>query len=82
MLVAREQVEETLALRELAQPRARRAVIEEQTRVEVIVEVHPQLQAVLFDDVEAELLGDLLIPIAARSAFVSCARGCAPVERP
>ncbi len=40
-------------------------MVEEQAGVEVVVEVHAQLEAALFHDVEAELLGDLLVLAAA-----------------
>ena len=56
-----EEVEEALALRELADERARLAVIEEQPGVEVVGEVHQDLEAGLLHHHALVDLGDRLV---------------------
>src|SRR5256884_4948790 len=62
------QVQEALAARCLPQPGARRALIEEQSGVEIILKVHPESQASFGDDVEASLLVHFVVLLPAPGA--------------
>src|SRR5262245_56662331 len=65
----REKIEEAFAFGQSTNACAGWAVVEEDAGVQVVIEIHAELQAAFFHDVEAELLGDLLILIATGLAF-------------